>query len=60
MEKSYVIVYRGQRNKLEEDFKNNNITRYIILNDTIAAIYVDSSFDENILNNIISSKLTSK
>lgn len=52
MEKSYVIVYRGQRNKLEEDFKNNNITRYIILNDTIAAIYVDSSFDENILNNI--------
>ena len=52
MEKSYIVIYNTSVNRLEEDLKNNNITRYIILNNTIAAIYVDDSFDEKILNRI--------
>lgn len=52
MEKSYVIIYNTSLDRLEEDLKNNNITRYIILNNTIASLYVDESFDENILNRI--------
>ena len=52
MEKSYIVIYNTSVNRLEEDLKNNNITRYIILNNTIASIYVDDSFDEAILNNI--------
>ena len=32
--------------------KNNNINRYIILNNTIVALYVDDSFNEDILDRI--------
>ena len=52
MEKSYIIIYNTSMDRLEEDLKNNNITRYIILNNRIASIYVDESFDENVLNSI--------
>lgn len=49
MEKSYLIIYNTFKDKLEEDLNNNNITRYIILNERVAAIYVDESFkDENL------------
>ncbi len=52
MEKSYIIIYNTSVDRLEEDFKNNNITRYIILNNVMASVYVDDSFDEDILNRI--------
>ena len=52
MEKSYVIIYNTSKDKLEEDLRNNNITRYIILNERIASLYVDESFIDDNLNKI--------
>ena len=42
MEKSYIIIYNIPVDRLEENLKNNNINRYIILNNTIVALYVES------------------
>ena len=52
MEKSYIIIYNIPVDRLEENLKNNNINRYIILNNTIVALYVDDSFKEEILDRI--------
>ena len=52
MEKSYIIIYNIPVDRLEENLKNNNINRYIILNNTIVALYVDDSFNEDILDRI--------
>ena len=52
MEKSYIIIYNIPVDRLEENLKNNNIIRYIILNNTIVALYVDDSFNEDILDRI--------
>ena len=52
MEKSYIAIYNIPVNRLEENLKNSNIDRYIILNNTIVALYVDDSFNEDILNRI--------
>ena len=49
MEKSYSIIYKGD---IEKSLRDNNITNYIVLNGTLAVIYVDNDFDENILNQI--------
>lgn len=48
-EKSYYMLYRGD---IESAFENNGIDRYVILNDKLAAIYVDLDFDESILDDI--------
>ena len=52
MEKSYIIIYNIPVDRLEENLKNININRYIILNNTIVALYVDDSFNEDILDRI--------
>lgn len=52
MNKSYIIVYNGDYNSLEEELKINKISNYIILNDKIAVIYVDQKFNESKLNKI--------
>ena len=52
MEKSYLIIYQSSREELENTLKENNINRYIILNDNIAALYMPGDFDESILNKI--------
>ena len=52
MEKSYIIIYNIPVDRLEENLKNNNINRYIILNNTIVALYVDDSFNEDLLDRI--------
>ena len=49
MEKSYSIIYKGD---IEKSLNDNNITNYIVLNGTLAVLYVDNDFDENILNQI--------
>lgn len=48
-EKSYYLIYQGN---IEEAFKNNNIDRYMILNEQLAVIYVPQNYDEARLNNI--------
>ena len=50
MENSYIVIYNKSVKDLEEDFKALNITNYIILNDTIASLYVDDTFKEDDLN----------
>ncbi len=52
MEKSYLIIYQSSREELENTLKENNINRYIILNDNLAALYMPVGFDESILNKI--------
>lgn len=47
-----MIIYNTSKDKLEEDLRNNNITRYIILNERIASLYVDESFIDDNLNKI--------
>lgn len=47
-----MIIYNTSKDKLEEDLRNNNITRYIILNERIASLYVDESFIDDDLNKI--------
>ncbi len=49
MEKSYSIIYKGD---IEKSLNDNNITNYMILNGTLAVIYVDNDFDENVLSQI--------
>jgi len=49
MEKSYSIIYKGD---IEKSLRDNNITNYIVLNGTLAVIYVDNDFDENVLSQI--------
>ena len=44
MENSYIIIYNRSVKDLEEDLKTLNITKYIILNDIIASLYVDDTF----------------
>lgn len=51
MEKSYVIVYENLE-RLEADLNLYKIDKYIILNNQIASIYVDESFEEETLNSI--------
>ncbi len=46
-EKSYYLTYRGD---IIKSFEENNINNYIILNNQLAAIYVDENFNEEILN----------
>ncbi|MBW4873269.1 MAG: S8 family serine peptidase, partial [Paeniclostridium sp.] len=48
-EKSFYLIYRGN---IEEALRKNNVEKYIILNDKLAAIYVPSDFDELVLDTI--------
>ncbi|WP_250674939.1 bile acid germinant receptor pseudoprotease CspC [Paraclostridium ghonii] len=48
-EKSYYLLYSGNIKKALEE---NNIEKYIILNNQLAAIYVPYTFDSEILDNI--------
>lgn len=49
MLKSYIVTYNGEKLKLEEELKSNDINEYNILNDKIAIIYVDEKFlDSNL------------
>lgn len=47
--KSYYLTYRGD---IINAFRENNISKYIILNNILAAIYVEESFDEEELKGI--------
>jgi subtilisin family serine protease len=49
IEKSVYLLYKGD---IISAFNNNNITRYIILNDKLASIYVPLDFDEEVLDDI--------
>lgn len=49
-EKSYILIYNEDVGLLENELKNNNIDRYLILNSKIASIYVKGDFDESILS----------
>lgn len=48
-EKSYYLLYSGD---IKKSFEENNIEKYIILNDQLAAIYVPDTFEPEILNDI--------
>ncbi|WP_270647991.1 bile acid germinant receptor pseudoprotease CspC [Paeniclostridium hominis] len=48
-EKSFYLIYKGD---IISSFSRNNIEKYIILNDKLAAIYVPLDFDETVLSNI--------
>jgi subtilisin family serine protease len=52
MERSYVIIYNGNIPELEADLNANHLNNYIILNDKLAALYVEDDFDESIFINI--------
>ncbi|MGL4914562.1 MAG: bile acid germinant receptor pseudoprotease CspC [Romboutsia sp.] len=52
MEKSFIIIYEGKANILEENLRKNGIERYILLNNQLASIYVDANFKEAKLNDI--------
>jgi subtilisin family serine protease len=52
MERSYIIIYQSSREELENTLKENNIDRYIILNNNIATLYMSGDFDDSILNRI--------
>lgn len=51
LEKSYYLTYTYQTD-IESIFKENNIDKYIILNNQLAVIYVPLDFNENLLNDI--------
>lgn len=51
VEKSYYLTYIYQAD-IESIFKSNNIDKYIILNNQLAAIYVPLDFNENLLDDI--------
>lgn len=53
MEKSYLIIYQGSIENVENDLKSNGIEKYIILNENLLVIYVNSDFKEEILTTII-------
>ena len=48
-EKSFYMIYTDD---IEKAFKDNNIDKYVILNEKLASIYVSLDFDENKLNDI--------
>lgn len=48
-EKSFYLIYKGD---IISAFSRNNIEKYVILNDKLAAIYVPLDFDETVLSNI--------
>ncbi|GAA0711833.1 bile acid germinant receptor pseudoprotease CspC [Paraclostridium ghonii] len=48
-EKSYYVLYKGD---IKRALVENNIEKYIILNNQLAAIYVPDSFQSEILDNI--------
>lgn len=48
-EKSYFILYTGD---IKRSFEENNIDKYIILNDELASIYVPLDFQAETLDNI--------
>lgn len=54
MQRSFILVYRENREELIKDLKENNIDNYVILNDQIATAYTPQEFDESKLNNITS------
>ena len=47
--KSYPIIYQGD---IGTALNNVGVTDYMILNNQLAVVYVEDSFDENILENI--------
>ncbi|MGX4600659.1 bile acid germinant receptor pseudoprotease CspC [Faecalimicrobium sp. JNUCC 81] len=49
METSYTIIYQGD---IVQAFSQNNISKYMILNDQLAVIYVPMNSNETILNRI--------
>ena len=49
-ERSYYALYRGD---IVKALQENNINRYIILNEQLISIYVDDDFDESILTNFL-------
>lgn len=49
MEKSYTIIYQGN---IVNALNQNGISKYMILNEQLAVIYVPISFNETILNKI--------
>lgn len=49
MEKSFIIVYQTNEENLKKAFKENGIDKYMILNQSIAVIYVPINFNEKIL-----------
>ncbi|GKZ03785.1 peptidase S8 [Paraclostridium bifermentans] len=48
-EKSYYLLYSGD---IKKSFEENNIDKYIILNDQLASIYVNDDFEPETLDNI--------
>ena len=48
-EKSYFILYNGD---IEKSLEENNIYKYVILNDELASIYVPLDFQAETLDNI--------
>lgn len=52
MEKSYIISYNGEEYELKNELEKYNIKKYTILNNKLANIYVDESFDGRILNKL--------
>lgn len=52
MVKSYIVVYNGNISEFEKDLKEHNIVNYIILNNKIAALYVNDDFEEEIFRTI--------
>lgn len=52
MDKSYIVIYNTSIKDFESELKQNSINRYIILNDLLAAIYVEDDFEEEKLSNL--------
>lgn len=49
LEKSYCVIYQGN---ISEQFKKNDITNYMILNERLAVVYTDEKFNSNKLSKI--------
>lgn len=52
MQRSYILIYNGNVPELEADLTSRNLTNYIILNNTLASLYVDEDFNELTFDNI--------
>ncbi|SCI67301.1 PII-type proteinase precursor [uncultured Clostridium sp.] len=52
MQRSYILIYNGNVPELETDLTSRNLTNYIILNNTLASLYVDEDFNELTFDNI--------
>lgn len=50
--KSYSLIYKNDREKAVKELEDNNITNYIVLNKLLIIVYVDSNFNEQILNSM--------